>query len=61
MRRTLNILGLATLLAGIVTTTPASAAFAPLPASGAQVNGTFGQIIATRPPRVIQFSLRLDF
>ena len=39
MRRTSHILGLATILAGIlVTARPASAAFAPLPASGAQVN-----------------------
>jgi hypothetical protein len=30
-------------------------------ASGQQINGTFGQVIATRPPRVIQFSLRLEF
>jgi hypothetical protein len=29
--------------------------------SGAQINGEFGQVVATRPPRVIQFSLRLDF
>lgn len=29
--------------------------------SGNQINGTFGQIIATRPPRVIQLSLRLEF
>ncbi len=29
--------------------------------SGAQINGTFGQVIATRPPRVIQFSLRIEF
>jgi hypothetical protein len=29
--------------------------------SGAQINGEFGQVIATRAPRVIQFSLRLDF
>jgi len=28
---------------------------------GNQINSTFGQIVATRPPRVIQFSLRLDF
>ena len=39
MRRTSHIFGLATILAGIlVTARPASAAFAPLPASGAQVN-----------------------
>ena len=29
--------------------------------SGAQINGEFGQVVATRPPRIIQFSLRLDF
>ena len=28
---------------------------------GNQINSTFGQTVATRPPRVIQFSLRLDF
>jgi hypothetical protein len=29
--------------------------------TGAQINGEFGQVTATRFPRVIQFSLRLDF
>jgi hypothetical protein len=29
--------------------------------AGQQINGTFGQVIATRPPRVIQFSLRIEF
>jgi len=29
--------------------------------TGAQINGQFGQVIATRPSRVIQFALRLDF
>lgn len=29
--------------------------------SGKQVNGRFGQVIATRAPRVIQLSLRLEF
>jgi hypothetical protein len=29
--------------------------------TGAQVNGEFGQVIATRQPRVIQLSVRLDF
>lgn len=29
--------------------------------SGAQVNGEFGQVIATRSPRIIQLSLRLEF
>ncbi len=31
------------------------------PSSGQQVNATLGQVVATRAPRVIQFSLRLDF
>jgi hypothetical protein len=31
------------------------------PSTGQQVNATFGQVVATRAPRVIQFSLRLDF
>jgi hypothetical protein len=35
-----------------------SAVFDP---SGAQINGEFGQVVATRAPRVIQFSLRLEF
>jgi hypothetical protein len=29
--------------------------------TGAQINGEFGQVVATRPPRVIQFALRFDF
>lgn len=29
--------------------------------TGKQINGEFGQVIATRPPRVIQFSLRVEF
>jgi hypothetical protein len=29
--------------------------------TGKQINGEFGQVIATRAPRVIQLSLRLDF
>jgi hypothetical protein len=28
---------------------------------GTQINGQFGQIVSTRAPRVIQFSLRLEF
>jgi Carboxypeptidase regulatory-like domain len=31
------------------------------PSTGKQVNATFGQVTATRAPRVIQFSLRLEF
>ncbi len=29
--------------------------------TGQQVNGTFGQVVSTRAPRVIQFSLRVEF
>jgi hypothetical protein len=29
--------------------------------TGKQINGEFGQVIATRAPRVIQFALRLEF
>jgi hypothetical protein len=29
--------------------------------TGAQINGEFGQVVATRFPRVIQFALRLEF
>jgi len=29
--------------------------------SGKQINGQFGQVVATRSPRIIQFSLRLEF
>lgn len=29
--------------------------------TGAQINGEFGQVIATRPPRIIQLSLRFEF
>jgi hypothetical protein len=31
------------------------------PSTGKQVNGTFGQVVSTRAPRVIQLSLRLEF
>jgi hypothetical protein len=31
------------------------------PSSGKQVNSTFGQVVSTRSPRVIQLSLRLEF
>ncbi len=31
------------------------------PTTGEQVNATFGQVVATRAPRVIQFSLRFEF
>jgi len=49
MRRTSHILGLATMLAGMVfTARPASAAFAPLPASGAQVNDDVANAIDPR-------------
>jgi hypothetical protein len=29
--------------------------------TGKQINGEFGQVVATRSPRIIQFSLRLEF
>jgi len=29
--------------------------------TGKQINGEFGQVVATRFPRVIQLSLRLEF
>ena len=31
------------------------------PSTGKQVNSTFGQVVSTRSPRVIQLSLRLEF
>jgi len=35
--------------------------FAVFDPTGAQINGEFGQVVATRSPRIIQLSLRLEF